>query len=789
MWKREVGWFVLACVVVVGILLIGNSHWRRHVGFDAGDLQSDGPDFANVPASWTGRSTCFECHAAADGAWIGSDHDLAMQVPGPDTITANFDNSTFTHFGVTSTFFRSGDKYMVRTDGPDGALTDFEIAYVFGYFPLEQYLIRFPDCRLQALNVCWDTNAKEEGGQRWFHLYPNDETSAKDLFHWTGMLQNWNFMCAECHSTNLQRNFNPAENTYTTTWSELDVSCEACHGPGSRHLTWERAFAQGLRPRDEAGTRGLVVNLKSPDQGMWVFEADKNTAVRTEPLASRIEVESCARCHARRGTLNNQYEYGRPFLDNFRLTLLNENLYYVDGQNQDEVYVYGSFLQSKMYAAGVTCSDCHDYHSTRTLGQGNQVCARCHRADVYDTPEHHFHQMGKGGDSCLDCHMQSRKVMVVDGRRDHGFRIPRSDLSLELDTPNACSDCHDDKSVQWSQDAIVRWYGDERLQGPHYAVALHAGRIGSPGALDRLRFLVRAPDQPDMAKATALSLIPKFTAASEVPEVVQALSNPNALLRAAAVRALATSAPERQLALALPLVQDEVLDVRVAAAGIVAGYNHRITNDSLDSAVSRAQDVWRTYQRANLERPESLLNLAALNILLDQNSKAEKNFQAALAIEPRYSPTYVNYADFLRRQDRLKDAVDLLNDGLCTATFPADIHHALGLLLVSQGNLPDALVQLEAAASQPGESARYAYVFAVALYDSGQIEKSLTILEESLVRHPWDWDSMLALALYSLEQEQPRRALETVQRMLKLAPGDAGTLNLLAQVKAGMKRE
>lgn len=786
MWKREVRWFVVACCLITGILLVGNNHWGRHVEPDMVGERSAGPDYSHVPATWTGRSACFECHATVDSVWTGSDHDLAMQIPGPTTITADFGDATFTHFGVTTTFFRRDEKYMVRTDGPDGVLTDFEVAYVFGYYPLEQFLIRFPDGRLQALNVCWDSHTAEEGGQRWFHLYPDDETPADDLFHWTGMLQNWNYMCAECHSTNLKRKYDPQQNTYETSWSELDVSCEACHGPGSRHITWERAQARGLRPRDESGARGLVVDLESPDQGLWVFEEGKSTAVRSEPLASRIEVESCARCHARRAQLTSDYEYGQAFNDHYRLILLSDPLYAADGQNQDEDYVYGAFLQSKMYAAGVTCSDCHDSHSTGTLGVGNQVCAKCHRAEVFDTPKHHFHQMGKGGDSCLDCHQQARKVMVVDARRDHSFRIPRPDLSLELGTPNACSDCHDDKPVQWAQDAIVQWYGAERLQGPHYAMALHAGRTGAPMALARLRFLVGSEDYPGIARATALSLMPRYAATSEVPEAVKALGHRDPLIRGAAVRALSSSPPDRQLALALPLVQDEVRDVRIAAAGVVAGLPAAVANAEGNSAVAHAYDVWRAHLQNNLERPETHMELAAFHIVLGETATAEENFRSALALQSYYGPTYVNYADFLRRAGRSAEAIEVLKTGIATATEPADVHHALGLLFVTQKDMSGALVELAAAVDQRPESARYAYVYAIALHDAGQVEECLVVLEDLLTRVPWDRDSLFALVLYAMGQDQADRGREAAQRLVKLEPNNPETSRLLAAVEAAI---
>ncbi len=788
MWRREVGIFLAAFFLVGIVLLVSNNHWQRLIHSNAPVPAGTGPDYSHAPMTWVGRQACVECHAQADSVWTGSDHDLAMQLPNPENITANFNNATYTHFGVTSTFYRDGEKYMVRTDGPDGTLKDFEVAYVFGYDPLEQFLIRFPDGRMQALNVCWDTTPAADGGQRWFHLYPDDETPASDLFHWTGPLQNWNFMCADCHSTNLQRKYDLATDTYSTTWSELNVSCEACHGPGSRHIQWERAEARGLRPQNLDGARGLVASLKSPDQGIWAFEPGEDTAKRTEPLASPVEVESCARCHARRGPLTLNHEYGQRFLDNYRLILLDEGLYFADGQNQDEVYVYGSFLQSKMYAAGVTCSDCHDYHSTKTNGDGNQVCARCHRTDVFDTPEHHFHQMGKGGDSCLDCHQQARKLMVVDARRDHSFRIPRPDLSLELGTPNACNDCHQDQSLQWSQDAIVKWYGAERKQGSHYAVALHAGRTGAPLALERLQALLLAEDQPNMAKATGLSLINRYAAASDIPEVVDALKDDDPLVRSAALDALASSPAERQYTLCKPLLDDSVRRVRLAAARNLATLPHQAVQSGGAGDIARARTMYLDYLNANLERAETHLDMATVYMASDSLALAESAFTKAIELGPRFAPGYVNYADFLRLSQRLNKAETILRQGISLATEPAACHHALGLLLVGQGKLPAATEQLELAAFQMPNDARFGYVHAIALHSGGNLSASLDALETVMKNTPWDVASLQALVMYSMEAGQPGRGLSASERLLALDPDNSEVRGMHEQVKQAAER-
>ena len=146
----------------------------------------------------------------------------------------------FEYFDVQFRFFRKDGKFFVETDGPDGKLATFEVKYTFGVDPLQQYLIEFPDGRLQALSVAWDSRPKDKGGQRWFHLYPNENIRHDDVLHWTKLNQNWNFMCAECHSTGVQKNYDAAADRFATKWSEISVGCEACHGAGSRHVAWAR---------------------------------------------------------------------------------------------------------------------------------------------------------------------------------------------------------------------------------------------------------------------------------------------------------------------------------------------------------------------------------------------------------------------------------------------------------------------------------------------------------------------------------------------------------------------
>ncbi|MFM1873316.1 MAG: hypothetical protein RL398_2738, partial [Planctomycetota bacterium] len=414
---------------------------------------------ARLPAEATfvGRAACAQCHAAESAAYADSHHDLAMQPATAATVLGDFNGATFTHYDVTSTFFRDGDTFVVRTDGRYGVMRDFPVRFVFGVTPLQQYLIDIGEGRLQSLTIAWDSRSREAGGQRWYHLYPDERIPAGDELHWTGLQQNWNYMCAECHSTDLQKGYDAEQDSYTTTWHELDVSCEACHGPGSNHLAWARdpAAHQDL---GKAAGKGFPVAFDERKNVAWGRDPATGNPVRSTPRTTQKELDTCARCHARRTTFTDEVVPGRPLLDTHLPALLTEGLYHANGLMQDEVYNYQSFLQSRMHMHGVTCSDCHEPHSGKLRAPGNAVCTQCHDPR-YERPEHHRHQPESAAAQCIACHMPTVTYMGVDPRHDHSFQIPRPDLTASTGAPNACNNCHQDRDPAWATAAIQGWHG------------------------------------------------------------------------------------------------------------------------------------------------------------------------------------------------------------------------------------------------------------------------------------------------------------------------------------------
>jgi len=697
-------------------------------------------------ATFVGGKECVSCHEEQARLWRGSHHALAMQPADAETVRGNFNRATFVKDSVTSTFSHRGADYNVRTDGADGKPHDYRVAYTFGVSPLQQYLIGFPDGRYQALGIAWDTRPAGEGGQRWFHLYPNEHVPHDDVLHWTGPAQNWNYMCADCHSTNLKKNYHPRGERFDTTWSDVDVSCEACHGPGSRHVEWARRAKRGAAEADPF--RGFAFQLGDASGGAWAFAPDAPIAHRTKPPSSRAEVETCGRCHARRAQIWSDYQFGQPLAQTYRVALLDPELYHADGQIKDEVYEYGSFLQSRMYQAGVTCSDCHDPHSGRLRAEGNAVCGRCHQPDHYDRPEHHHHPNGTVAARCVSCHMIERTYMVVDGRRDHSFRVPRPDLSARLRTPNACNDCHTDKTPQWAADAVAQWYGPNRVGGWHYGEALYAGRTWRLDAETQLMRVIDDPSVPAIARATAVSLLARYLTPRSLPALRRALGDGDPLVRRAAAEAVAALDPAIGVPLAAPLLRDPVRTVRLEALASLLDAPPSAFSSEQRRAVDDEIAEYRAVQDYNADRAEANANLGMLEARLGNPGAAQAAFSTAMKLQPSFVPAYVQLADLFRSLGKEAEAEETLRRALRLAPDAANAHEALGLTLVRQKRLPEAMAELATAEQLGPDVPRFAYVYAVALHDTGEPQRALAVLRRAHDRAPADRTIVAALADY-----------------------------------------
>jgi predicted CXXCH cytochrome family protein len=721
-------------------------------------------------ARFVGSAACAACHRVEHDAWQRSQHARAMQPASEATVRAKFDGAKLRYAGVESTFVRRDGRYFVRTDGRDGKLDDFEVKYTFGVDPLQQYLIELPGGKLQALSLAWDARPKASGGERWFHLYPLDKINHRDELHWTRRAQSWNFMCADCHSTNVRKGYDAANDTYRSAWSEIAVGCESCHGPGSLHVEWAQ------RGRDDAA-KGLTVALDERARARWTIDAATGTATRSVERRSDTEIETCAPCHSRRAQLAEGWRAGLRFLDFYRPAPLAPPLYHADGQQHEQVFEWGTFVQSRMYRLGVTCGDCHEPHGGGLRASGDALCAQCHLATKYAAREHHHHG---GGVRCVDCHMPATTFMVVDARRDHGIRVPRPDLSIALGTPNACAGCHRQKSAQWADEALRGWYG-RRAQGlQRYAGAFAYAERGAAEAGRTLAAVARDLSQPPFARASALEALARFPSAQATEVAKRATGDADPLVRHASIAALASApAAERWSSLA-PLLADALRVNRVDAAAALAD----VPNASSDAAFQRAAAEYEAAMRYGADRPESRIALGTFYARLRRVGEADAAFRGALALDPSYAPTYVAFADAFRLQDRDADAARVLREGLARAPDDASLHHALGLALVRMKRESEGLRELSRATQLAPANAHLAYVYAVALNAHGRTSAAVREIDRALARHPDERELLGAAVRFRRDAGDAAGAARFARRFAERYPDDPQAATLAAPAAA-----
>lgn len=795
MWRR-CGLLFALLFVVGGALTLAD--WRRGLP-------------ADLRASYVGRAQCIACHQVEANQWAGSHHDLAMDRATPETVLGKFDGAELEKFGVTSTMFRRDGKYLVRTEGPDGQLAEFEVKYVFGVEPLQQYMVEFdrpadmPEnqiARLQVLRLCWDTHR-----QRWFYLPPPDVRDEPlrpdDPLHWTGITMCWNNSCADCHSTHLQKGFDVATRTYHTTFSEIDVSCEACHGPGSIHVQLASRWSLFWDPHRGNG----LVSLRGG--------------------SSDTEIHTCAHCHSRhQQVVASDFEGGTNFYDHFNHATLSDPLYHADGQILDEVYEHGSFLQSKMYHKGIRCSDCHDPHSLRLKHTGNQVCTSCHQhpAGKYDGRRHHQHPDHSPGARCVDCHMPPTTYMEVDPRRDHSFRVPRPDLSVKLGTPNACSQCHlaldppddalgpgnhpdTDRPVRperlrdadyatwirqasqsdaeardylshldrWAAAQCAQWYGSRPDTDTHFANALYLARRGDLAAQPQLLELVANKKTPAIVRATALSELIQFDSAEVSAALIEALGDSSPVVRQAAIAGLGSASNlDRNARADLfgPLLTDSTRLVRTEAARVLAGLSAQELRGAERSALETATAEYERALAANNDRGGAHAALGLLRESQGQTAAAIWAYETAIRIEPNLPGPRANLAGVLERLGPSADA-----QGSSRSPPIADDSK----LRISQLRAEELTLAARYAEQAP-RHADVQYRYGLTLYVAGRIDEAHTAIVRACELDPKN--PLFQLALVRLEEHRGRfdEAARGARRLLELRPQNAAYRALLNEL-------
>ena len=696
----------------------------------------------NEDLSFSGTHNCISCHEQEYNEWSSSDHALAMMEADTQSVLGDFNNIIFEKDSVKSTFFRKGKDYYVHTLGPDGIYADFKIEYTFGIRPLQQYLVKTNHGKYQTLRSTWDTEKKV-----WFHQYQDMYIPHDDWLHWSGGGQNWNSMCADCHSTNVHKNYSLAIDSFHTTYSIINVSCEACHGPGVDHVHYMNARINQQLP---AGYDGRDHDL-----------------ILTKYDTSKVQIDQCARCHSRRAQITSFYDFKGSFLDHYIPEILRDNIYYPDGQIMDEDYVYGSFLQSKMYQNHVKCTDCHNAHTLKLKAEGNTLCLNCHVKEDYDTPKHHFHEMDAEGSPCVNCHMTGRTYMGNDFRRDHSFRVPRPDQSLVYNTPNACTGCHQDKTNQWATNAIIDWYGKERA--PHFSDALTIGSSRTLEAVPKLLELVENRDEPVIARATAIWYLSQIGSNEAIEAIVNQLNDPSSQIKIEAINALMNLQAPDLIQLIPPLLRDSVRGVRITAANVLIDVDKRVLGSYAED-LNTALEEYMIYLDINAEFPSGQIITGQFHERRNELDLAEAAYLKALEKDKLIHLASLNLATLYNRQGRQEEALKALQMILSLDPDHGQAHYSLALLYAELNQLGEAVEQMQKASIQMPENPRVYYNWGLLLQNQGDTKEAEKVFRKGLKAVPEAVDLQYALCVLLIQTNQLNKAIPIVHKLVEQYP-------------------
>jgi tetratricopeptide (TPR) repeat protein len=598
------------------------------------NFASAGPDHF---AAYAGSESCKECHKTEYNLWRQSHHGLAERPLEPDVDKAAFSPSRIIRSGPQiSTARPQNGEFQIVTSGFNTNVAPYKVERVIGCDPVEQFLTASVNGRMQVQEISYNPESNQ-----WFDVYAGENRQPGEWGHWTGRGMNWNSECAECHNTDLKKNYDVATDSYHTAMAEMSVGCEACHGPLKAHVEWQKA----------------------------------NPKARPDPTIPKFAIsqiiDTCGSCHAREQDLTGNFNAGDSFFDHYTLEMLdNAQRWYADGQVKDEDYEFTSFLSSKMHQAGVTCLDCHNPHSGKTL-EGNALCMRCHKGNFPKAPaisiaEHTHHAPASAGNLCVNCHMPITVYMQEHPRRDHGFTIPDPLLTKQFNIPNACNRCHTDENADWALKYVGQWYGD-KMNRPtrERAQWIAAAENGDTNASGYLMAMLTDTNQGPYWQAVAVNFLGQWTEDPEMKAALLAqLKAKSPLIRERVVRSLEPIAGDTEVQPALQaMLSDPSRNVRVTAAWALRG--------TLDMQGQAGRELQQEID-LDSDQPSGQFQEAMLLLARQQPAPALAHLKKATAWDPLSPP-------FLCAQAEVQDQLGQLDNALKTldqaeAAVPDDPH-------------------------------------------------------------------------------------------------------------------
>ena len=441
-------------------------------------------------ADYVKSRSCLACHTDHFTSWSRTYHSRMTQEARPGSVQGDFErNNTFEYLGVRARMERHGGLFSMTLAYPDGRSETHHIDRTVGSRRIEQYLTRKPG-QYVRLPLAYDLV-----NRRWMSL--NGSFFSPDGDNYFEHQTQWDSNCVFCHNVKAQPNMEVSLQKFNTEVAELGIACGACHGAAAEHA--------------DAASSPLTRSL-------WRLSGGSEThIVNPSKLASERSMMVCGHCHGQRipaemGLIQEIFRSGDPYnagedLTHFYKAVTKEtrvgdysfaNRFWLNGSPRLTAYEYQGILRSRCFTGGgsdhkINCLTCHSMHTGDPKGQltdenrTDKPCISCHQEykEVQALAAHTGHKPESSGSRCYNCHMPRVVYGVMSVHPTHDITVPDPQLTVTAAVPNACNQCHLDKSLNWTIGAAKRLWparfataqisGDEQFNLPEGARELFAG--------------------------------------------------------------------------------------------------------------------------------------------------------------------------------------------------------------------------------------------------------------------------------------------------------------------------
>lgn len=576
---------------------------------------------------YAGAEACAKCHAGIQHEWAESRHDKMMQPATKQSVEGDFAQGKLVLRGSTYLLQYSNGAYSITESDLTGKAWQHRVQYTLGNRRIQHYLTTLPDGRIVLIPPTWDNIRK-----KWFHDLDihNPEEAPGSPF------QVWNKTCYSCHVSREEKNFDLQRFRYRTTWQDLGINCERCHGPGREHIA-NAATAANADAR--AAAKGTIVNFARLDSA-------RSTMV-------------CAQCHSFRDIYADGFQAGANYYDFFlpvmeyRLPESEDPAYWPDGRTRWLSNEALGLWQSECFLkGGATCVTCHSRpHNTdidrnaQLRPDNNTLCARCHTAIAAQISAHSHHTAHSSGSSCVECHMPATVISLQARIRDHSMSVPVPENTIRHSIPNACNLCHKDKDAAWALRQTTAWYGGKSRQNRiRRADAFTQARKGDPAAIPALLEILTDSSGGPWIRANAagyLGSFPNDPAAYDA--MLHSFSDPEPLVRATAAAAIRPRAAQREAVAPelVTLLTDPVRTVQMSAAIALVAMGVQPFPGEDGARFERAKELYRARAELNSDDAEQQLAAGKFFFLSGDMDGAVAAFRASLKLAPTLPAQYL----------------------------------------------------------------------------------------------------------------------------------------------------